>query len=84
MVGIITVLLIIYIIIISWILYFRISKLHKKRTGENINFMMAGLNVFIAILANEYKEDKLYNNLVWQLRILMPITIVLAIILGSL
>ena len=69
---------------IGWILYFKIDEIYKKRTGKSINFMVAGLNVWIAIFTNEYKDDKKYNNLVWQLRILIPLTIILALISGSL
>ena len=76
------ILLILYGMIISIVLYLRISKLHKQKTREGINYMVGGLNVFIALFTNEYKEDKLYNNLVWQLRIIIPLILILAFIAG--
>jgi|TARA_B100001971_G_C18122182_1_gene500047 hypothetical protein len=82
--ALITVLLLIYLIIISFILYFKIKVLHKKKTGEDLHYWSAGINIWIAIFTNEYKEDKTYNKLVWQLRVLIPVVIILAIISGSL
>jgi hypothetical protein len=75
-IGLSLILLIIYGMVINLIIYVRINKIRAK-SGEKTSWVFRELYILQAILTNEYKDDKLCNNLVWQIRVIIPLVLLL-------
>ena len=73
------VLLIIYIIVINFIVFFRITKI-RDQDGHKTSWGFREFYLLQAIFTNKYQDDETCKKLLWQIRILMPIAIVLIII----